>query len=137
MSSMHLRPIPQGAAGTGAALETPGIWRSDPMTEPTECSFASLVDLARMRLGSSPIEISEVCNTVNLGSPHQCKGCAHKLSAHYSDSQDEAKLPRLEVSGLPLLRAWTLASRSSFNDFAAFALVINLVVAMVAQVMPM
>ena len=36
---------------------------------------------------------------------------------------------------LPLRRKWSLANRTTFNDFAAFALAINLVV-MVAEFVP-
>ena len=110
-------------------------WLSDPSASQTSCTFASLVDLARMQFGASSVEICDACNTVNLGSAHYCKGCAHKLPAYYAACEREPKLPRLEESSLPMRRTWSLVNRASFTDFAAFALVVNLLV-MVAEFMP-
>ena len=131
--SIHLDAANE-VAGRGA-MSRPGIWLSEPAAARTGCSFASLVDLARMQFGTSQVEICDACNTVNLGSAHHCKGCAHKLPAYYAWCEEEPKLPRLEESTLPLHRKWSLANRTSFNDFAAFALVVNLLV-MVAEFVP-
>lgn len=131
--SIHLDAVSE--AGRVGALGRPGIWLSEPAVAHTGCSFASLIDLARMQFGSSQVEICDACNTVNLGSAHYCKGCAHKLPAYYASYEEDPKLPRLEESTLPLRRKWSLANRTTFNDFAAFALVINLVV-MVAEFVP-
>lgn len=124
-------------AGVGRpVLASSGIWLSDPSLAQRGCGFASLFDLARLQFGSSQVEICAACNTVNLGSAHQCKACAHKLPAYYAACEEqEPRLPRLEESTLPMRQKWHLADHASFNDFAAFALVVNLVV-MVAEFMP-
>lgn len=111
-------------------------WLSDPSASQTACTFASLVDLARMQFGVSSVEICDACNTINLGSAHHCKGCAHKLPGYYAACEAEPKLPRMAEASLPPRRSWSLVNRASFTDFAAFALVVNLLV-MVAEFMPM
>lgn len=56
-----------------------------PTTQPA-VAFGTLVDLARLRLGISSVEICDACNTINIGSPRYCKGCWHKLPAFYVDT---------------------------------------------------
>lgn len=111
------------------------IWLSDPLASQSGDAFASLVDLARLRFGASSFEICDVCNTVNLGSARFCKGCSHKLLAFYAACEDEPKLPDpYESPSLPG-RPSGIANRASFNDYAAFALVVNLL-AVIAEFMP-
>jgi len=133
--SMRLNAVREAVGVGHSGSGGPGIWLSDPSAARAGCSFASLMDLARLQFSPSQVEICDACNTVNLGSAHHCKGCAHKLPAYYAACQEDPKLPRLEESPLPLHRKWSLTNRASFNDFAAFALVINLMV-MVAEFRP-
>ena len=87
---------------------------SDPMTSHPPTAFATLVDLARLRLGaSSSTEICDVCNTINIGSRRFCKGCSHKLPAFYAHAQDEAE-------SSPTPEAPPRAKHFSAMDFAAF-----------------
>ena len=103
-----------------------GTWVSDPEpTQPVQ-TFGSLMDLARLKFDASDAEICDVCNTINFGHPSFCKGCSHKLSAFYSNCEDEPPPPRSES---------VLADRASLTDFAAFVLVVNLLVG-IAELMP-
>ena len=102
-------------------------WVCDPVpTQPVQ-TFGSLVDLARLKFDTASAEICDVCNTINFGHAHFCKGCSHKLPAFYSSCEDEPPpAPR---------RASVLADRASLTDFAAFVLVVNLLVG-IAEFMP-
>ena len=102
-------------------------WVSDPVpTQPVQ-TFGSLVDLARLKFHPAPAEICVVCNTINFGHALYCKGCSHKLPAFYASCEDEPPPPPR--------RASVLADRASLTDFAAFVLVVNLLVG-IAEFMP-
>ena len=93
---------------------------SDLVTSQSPTAFATLVDLARLRLGACSTEICDVCNTVNLGSRPFCKGCSHKLPAFYAHAQDEAQpSPAPEVP--------PRAKQFSAMDFAAFVVALLLI----------
>lgn len=110
-----------------AASKAAAIWISDPLPTKSVVAFGNLVDLARRRLDTSSGEICDVCNTINFGRLHYCKGCSRKLPAFYAACEGEAQ-PRL-----PRLTSF-IADRASLTDFAAFVLVVNLLVG-VAEVM--
>lgn len=120
---------PNSVAGSAA------VWPSEILRQQGVVSYASLVDLARMQLGNSNVEICDACNTVNLGSAHCCKACLHKLPAYYAAREEAAPMPRMKADSLPLGRVMRVANRASFKDFAAFALVINLLI-IAAECMP-
>lgn len=100
-------------------------WVSD-SGQPVQ-AFGSLMDLARLRFDASDAEICDVCNTINFGRANYCKACSHKLPAFYANCEDD--LPP------PPRRASALADRASLTDFAAFVLVVNLLVG-IAEFMP-
>ena len=101
-------------------------WVSDPLPAQPVQTFGSLMDLARLKFDASDAEICDVCNTINFGHANYCKGCSHKLPAFYSSCEDVPPPPR---------RASVLADRASLTDFAAFVLVVNLLVG-IAELMP-
>jgi hypothetical protein len=105
---------------------------SDPKT-PSAVAFGSLVDLARLQVGSRSAEICEACNTINMGSARCCKCCSHKLPAFYAASKEDKTGLRLRDAVLP----WHLLGmpdRASLMDFAAFSVVINLLVVITAYI---
>ena len=132
--SMYPNPQRELAAG-GHSISGDAIWLSDTAVAQSAVAYASLVDLARLRFGSSTFEICDVCNTVNVGSAHYCKGCSHKLLAFYAACGDDLKLPAVHESPSLPGRPSGIANRASFTDYAAFALVVNLVV-VIAKFMP-
>jgi len=54
-------------------------------------AFGSLVDLARLQVGTPSAEICDACNTINMGSARFCKWCSHKLPAFNAPTKDNAK----------------------------------------------
>jgi len=133
--SIHLNALHRTAAAGDAAPTSAAIWMSDPSASQRAVAFASLVDLARIQFGASTVEICDACNTVNLGAANFCKGCAHKLPAYYAACEGDPELACPHEAALPRARAFGLPGRAAFPDFAAFALVVNLLV-MVAEFMP-
>ena len=101
-------------------------WVSEPAPAQSAQAFCSLVDLARLKFDASTAEVCDVCNTLNFGHAVYCKGCSHKLPAFYASCEDELPPPR---------RRSVLADRASLTDFAAFVLVINLLVG-IAEFVP-
>lgn len=133
--SMDLTALRDIAAIGHSGSTSAAIWLSDVPASQRTVAFASLFDLARMRFGVSCVEICDACNTVNLGSAHFCKGCAHKLPAYYASAEANSELAGLEAPA-PLTRhASERVHRPSLMDFTAFALVINLLV-VIAEFMP-
>jgi hypothetical protein len=130
--SIHLNPLAAFAATGHSSPKSAAIWLSDPSASQTAVTFASLVDLARIQFGTSAVEVCDACNTVNLGAAQYCKGCSHKLPAYYAAREDDLELA---LPPSPPARTTGFASRAGFHDFAALALVINLLV-MVAEFMP-
>ena len=55
-----------------------------PLGSPGAVAFGTLVDFARLRVGTPLAEICDMCNTINMGSARHCKCCAHKLPAFYA-----------------------------------------------------
>jgi len=106
---------------------------SDTMAESSAVAFGSLVDLARLQVGSPPAEICEACNTINMGSARYCKCCSHKLPAFYAANKEDKTGLRLRDAVLP----WHLLAmphRASLMDFVAFSVVINLLVVITAYI---
>ncbi|MDM0109797.1 hypothetical protein QTH97_33110 [Variovorax sp. J22R24] len=94
-------------------------------------AFGSLVDLARLQVGTPSAEICDACNTINMGSARYCKCCSHKLPAFYAPTKDNAKVERGNM--LPW-HSLTMPDRASAMDFVAFAVVINLLVVITASI---
>ena len=93
-------------------------------------AFGSLVDLARMQMGNPSAEICDACNTINIGSAHHCKCCAHKLPAFYA----AVKVPKATHRKVFV---WALPGKSggaSVMDFTAFSVVINLLIVITASI---
>ena len=122
--------VPGDPGQKGAA-----IWLSNPLASQKAVAFASLVDLARIQFGASSIEICDACSTVNLGAAHHCKGCSHKLPAYYAACEGGSELAGQQEPARPAGHENSFSGRGAFRDFAAFALVVNLLV-MVAEFMP-
>ena len=94
-------------------------------------AFGSLVDLARLQVGTPSVEICDACNTINMGSARLCKCCSHKLPASYAPTKDTTKGER----GTPLpWHSLAMVNRASVMDFVAFAVVINLLVLITASI---
>ena len=111
------------SAGTVATWASSDASASQPVL-----AFGNLVDLARLKFDTASAEICDVCNTINFSHAHHCKGCSHKLPAFYAACAEEQE---------PLLpRTSFLRDRASLTDFAAFVLVVNLLVG-IAEFMPL
>ena len=54
-------------------------------------AFGSMLDLARLQVGSASAQTCDACNTINLQHAHFCKCCAHKLPAFYASSRQGRK----------------------------------------------
>jgi len=111
-------------------MSTAAISLSDAARASTPVAFGSLVDLARLQMGSPSVEICDACNTINMGSAHHCKCCLHKLPAHYAAKEGTGTL-RQKVFPWHALR---MPERTSVMDFAAFSVVINLLVVITASI---
>lgn len=118
--------VVEPSIASGGAVAT---WASSDAS-PTQpvLAFGNLVDLARLKFDTASAEICDVCNTINFSHAHYCKGCSHKLPAFYAACEEEQE---------PLLpRTSFLRDRASLTDFAAFVLVVNLLVG-IAEFMPL
>ena len=105
---------------------------SDPIA-PSAVAFGSLVDLARLQVGTPSAESCDACNTINMGFARHCKCRSHKLPAFYAANKENTKGRRLHHAVLP----WHLLGmpdRASLMDFAAFSVVINLLVVITAYI---
>ncbi len=95
-----------------------------------DIAFGSIVDLARMQIGSPSAEVCDACSTINARSARFCKCCSHKLPAFYAVGNG-AKRRHRTVSIWPVLdapeRAWAI-------DFAAFSVVIGSLVVVTAYI---
>ena len=110
-------------------MSTAAISLSDAARASTPVAFGSLVDLARLQMGSPSVEICDACNTINMGSAHHCKCCSHKLPAHYAATGTgtlRQKVFPWHGLGMP--------ERASVMDFAAFSVVINVLVVITASI---
>ena len=105
---------------------------SDPKA-PSAIAFGNLVDLARLQVGTPSVEICDVCNTINKGSAHHCKCCSHKLQAFYAAPKESIKRLRLHGIAFPR-RLVAMPERAFLIDFAAFSVVINLLVVITAYI---
>ncbi len=95
-------------------------------------AFGNLVDLARLQVGTPSAEICDACNTINMGSARYCKCCSHKLPAFYAAAnKDHTKGLRGRDAILPW-HLLGLQDRASLMDFAAFSVVINVLVVITA-----
>ena len=106
---------------------------SDTMAESSAIAFGNLVDLARLQVGTPSAEICDACNTINMGSARYCKCCSRKLPAFYAAPKESTEGLRLRDAVLP----WHLLGmpdRASLMDFAAFSVVINLLVVITAYI---
>jgi hypothetical protein len=98
---------------------------------PRGIAFGNLIDLARLQVGTPTVEICNACNTINMGSARHCKCCSHKLPAFYANTKANANgVPDTLLSG----HVPGMANRASAMDFAAFAVVINLLVLITASI---
>ena len=102
-------------------------------TTPRAVAFGSLVDLARLQVGTPSAEICDACNTINMGGACYCKCCSHKLPAFYAAPKDNAKGPGM-FDALFLWHSLGTPDRASVIDLAAFAVVINLLVVLTASI---
>jgi len=64
-------------------------------------AFGNLADLARLQVGTAPVEICDACSTINGGSARYCKRCSHKLPAFYAATEDGMKHLRMPEVTLP------------------------------------
>jgi hypothetical protein len=111
-------------------MSTVTISHSDNAGTSTSVAFGSLVDLARLQMGSGSVEICYACNTINMGAARSCKCCSHKLPAHYAAKEGTDALRRK----LFPWHALGMPAQASVMDFAAFSVVINLLVLITASI---
>jgi len=117
-------------ATRAAATRATPARAGDPSAVRSPDAFGSLVDLARLQMGSPSAEICDACNTINIGSARFCKCCAHKLPAFYAALEGPKGSP-------PRVLFWEslgLSQRASVMDFAAFSVVINLLMVITASI---
>lgn len=110
---------------------------SDHRSMRSEVAFGNLADLARLQVGTACAEICDACNTINMGSARYCKCCSHKLPAFYTATKDDAEGLRMRDATLLTWHSWHwpgMPDRASVMDFAAFAVVINLLVVLTASI---
>ncbi|MDM0075438.1 hypothetical protein QTH90_13640 [Variovorax sp. J2P1-59] len=105
----------------------------EPAGTPRAVAFGSLVDLARLQVGTPSAEICDACNTINIGSARYCKCCSHKLPAFYAATKDNTKGSSVRDAVFPW-HSLGMPDRASMMDFAAFAVVINLLVVITASI---
>lgn len=105
----------------------------EPAGTPRAVAFGSLVDLARLQVGTPSAEICDACNTINMGSARHCKCCSHKLPAYYAANKNTAKGPGIRDAVFPW-HSLGMLDRASVMDFTAFAVVINLLVVITASI---
>lgn len=114
-------------------LACAAFFASDTTPEPSAVAFGNLVDLARLQVGTPTAEICDACNTINMGSARSCKCCSRKLPAFHAVGKESAQALRLYDAVLPR-RLFGKPDRASLMDFAAFSVVINLLVLMTAYI---
>ena len=82
----------------------------------SDSAFGNLIDLARLQTSWwAHAEVCDVCHTINLGSAHLCKCCAHKLPAFYASEALECEVE----SAPPRPFLWATAIASLAGQFAA------------------
>jgi hypothetical protein len=104
------------------------LYLADPAAASSGVAFGSLIDFARLQMGTGSAEICEACSTINMGSARFCKGCSHKLPAFYAERDAGSTMPNFTPSSVAPGRGWTW-------DLAAFCLVIDSLV-IVTTLMP-
>lgn len=114
-------------------MSTAAVSLSESEGKLSAVAFRSLVDLAWLQVGTSSAEICDACNTINIGSARYCKCCSHKLPAFYAATKDNAKGLGVRDSVLPW-HSLRMPDRASMTDFAAFSVVINLLVVITASI---
>jgi hypothetical protein len=114
-------------------MSTAAISPVEPAGASRALAFGSLVDLARMQIGTPSAEICDACNTINMGSARHCKCCSHKLPAFYAAAKDNAASVSLRDTVLPW-HSLGMPDRASVMDFAAFSVVINVLVLITASI---
>ena len=107
-------------------------WRARP-SAPRALAFGSLVDLARLQVGTPSAEICDACNTINIGSARYCKCCSHKLPAFYAAIKDKANGQSMRNAVFPW-HSREVPARAPAIDFTAFAVVTNLPVILTASI---
>ena len=120
----HSKPADRTAASASAIPAGEGLDTASPE------AFGNLVDFARLQMGSPSAEICDACNTINIGSARHCKCCARKLPAFYA-AVDRPKESRASVL---LWQSLGLSERASVMDFAAFSVVINVLIVITASI---
>jgi len=123
------RPAKTKAFRTAAAPASPVQAGAASLAAPLD-AFGSLVDLARLQIGSPSAEICDACNTINIGSARHCKCCAHKLPAFYAALEGPQ-------GSQPAGFSWEklgLSDRASVMDFAAFSVIINVLMVVTASI---
>ncbi|MDM0034740.1 hypothetical protein QTI33_21580 [Variovorax sp. J22P271] len=113
-----------------AASDASAVRGGDAAVASAPEAFGSLVDLARLQIGTPSAEICDACNTINIGSARHCKCCAHKLPAFYA-ALEGAQGPQPKAL---LWKSLGLSQRASAMDFAAFSVVINVLMVITASI---
>ena len=115
-----------------AAVEAPPAQAGAAAVASAPDAFGSLVDLARLQIGTPSAEICDACNTINIGSARHCKCCAHKLPAFYAALEGPQGWQPAGFSWEKL----GLSDRASVMDFAAFSVIINVLMVVTANTHP-
>lgn len=111
-------------------MSTVTISSSEATGTSTSVAFGSLIDLARLQMGGASVEICYACNTINMGTARSCKCCSHKLPAHYAAKEGG----NTRIRKVFPWHALRMPARASVMDFAAFSVVINLLVLITASI---
>lgn len=111
-------------------MSTAGICVSHSQGTSPGIALGSLVDLARLQVGNPSAAICDACSTIDIGSACYCKSCSHKLPAFDTAKEDTGVLRDKEFSW----HALGMPERASVMDFAAFSVVINLLVVITALI---
>jgi len=124
------RPAHASKPAHAAAVEAPPAQAGAAAVASAPDAFGSLVDLARLQIGTPSAEICDACNTINIGSARHCKCCAHKLPAFYAALEGPQ-------GSQPAGFSWEklgLSDRASVMDFAAFSVIINVLMVVTASI---
>lgn len=115
-------------------MSTATISLSDSPGTPSVVAFGGLIDLARLQVGTASAEICDACSTLNIASARYCKCCSHKLPAFYASTEDGMERLRVREATLLPWHSLGMPDRASVMDFAAFSVVISLLVVLTASI---
>jgi hypothetical protein len=115
-------------------MSAPAISLSDHRGMQSPVAFGNLADLARLQVGTASAEICDACSTINIGSARYCKCCSYKLPAFYASTEGGMKRLRMREATLLPWHSLGMPDRASVMDFAAFSVVINLLVVITASI---